>query len=70
MHRVSDGDVFNSASLDREELDFEKRKWIIELQIRRASKKMLEAEERYKEAKLKMEVWEARIAEQKERDRK
>jgi len=70
MHRVSDDDVFNSASLDREELDFEKRKWIIELQIRRASKKMLEAEERYKEAKLKMEVWEARIAEQKERDRK
>ena len=51
MDRVS-GDVFNSASLDREMLEFEKRQWIAELKIRTAREKRLEDEERCKEAKL------------------
>jgi len=69
MDRVS-GDVFNSASLDREMLEFEKRQWIAELKIRTAREKRLEAKERCKEAKLNVEEWEARTAEHKERDRK
>ena len=51
-------------------LEFEKRQWIAELKTRTAREKMLEADERFKEAKLKVEEWEARITDQKERDRK